>query len=251
VDFVAYALINLLSIVDVLDLASSRHYLHVAFVRQNPGPAAALLTAFKVFFTAVLLQPIFASLRQGKLLAETIADFWSPHEPIHARARAALPQYGDAAIGPLLASMRQVDALTKEQRKQLPVILAAIGPATIPTLVQHLVDPHEHVRAVAAAALGRLHARDSLPDLAPLAKDPSELVRLAVVEALGDPVAGVRLAALKVNDSLGERGAAFAGPLNEWDGREEEPELRQMLARLRERLAALAAAPPEPAAQEL
>ena len=58
----------------------------------------------------MLLHQIFASLRQGKLLAETIADFWSPHEPIHERARNALPHVrrrghraaaGVAALGPV------------------------------------------------------------------------------------------------------------------------------------------------------
>ena len=93
-DFLAYALINLLGIVDVLDLAQSHHFLRAAYVRQAAWPAATLLAVFKAFFTLVLLQQIFASLRQGRLLAETITDFWSPHEPIHERPRNALPQYG-------------------------------------------------------------------------------------------------------------------------------------------------------------
>ena len=126
----------------------------------GPWPASTLLALFKTFFTLVLLQQIFASLRQGKFLAETITDFWSPHEAIHERARNALPQYGAVAIGPLLVSLRSVPSLTKEQRDQLPLILATIGPSTIPALVRHLHDPHEHVRAIAAAALGRLHALD-------------------------------------------------------------------------------------------
>ena len=103
--------------------------------RPAAGPASALLALFKSFFTLVLLQQIFASVRQGRLLAETIADFWSPHEPIHERARAALPQYGAGALGPLLVSLRSAEALTREQREQLPQILATIGPAAIPDLV--------------------------------------------------------------------------------------------------------------------
>ena len=106
-DFLAYALIHLLSVVDVLDLANTRPLLH-DHVRP-PGRVAGgrLLAVFRSFFTLVLLQQIFASVRQGRLLAETIADFWSPHEPIHERARNALPQYGAAAIGPLLVSLRR------------------------------------------------------------------------------------------------------------------------------------------------
>src|SRR5579884_2575563 len=100
VDFLANALIHLLGVVDVLKLARSKHFLSVAFVDQAAWPATALLTMFKVFFTLVLLQQIFASFRQGRLLAETIADFWSPHESIHERAQTALPQFGVRAIGP-------------------------------------------------------------------------------------------------------------------------------------------------------
>ena len=159
--------------------------LGAAFVRQAAWPASTLLAGFKPFFTLVLLQQIFASLRQGKLLAETIADFWSPHEPIHERARNALPSYGALAIGPLLVSLRSVPSLTKEQRDQLPLILATIGPSIIPALVRHLHDPHEHVRAIVAAALGQLHALETVPLLAALGQDPSDVVRQSVVEALG------------------------------------------------------------------
>ena len=119
-DFLAYALTKLLGIMDVLDLFKSHHIMGAAFVRQAAWPASSLLAGFKILFTLVLLHQIFASLRQGKLLAETITDFWSPHEPIHERARNALPVYGSLAIGPLLGSLRLVPSLTKEQREQLP-----------------------------------------------------------------------------------------------------------------------------------
>src|SRR5690349_3653014 len=136
-----------------------------------------LLAGFKAFFTLVLLQQFFASLRQGKLLAETIADFWSPHEPIYERARNALPQYGALAIEPLLLSLRSAPSLTREQRDQLPLVLATIGPSTIPALVRHLQDTQVHVRAIAVAALGRLHALDTVPLLVALGQDPSNVVR--------------------------------------------------------------------------
>ena len=184
-DFLAYALTKILGLIDVLDLARSHHILGSAFVRPAAWPASALLAGFKVFFTFVLLHQIFASLRQGKLLAETIADFWSPHEPIHERACGALPIYGTVAIGPLLGSLRLVPSLTKEQRTEIPLILETIGPSIIPALVGHLHDPHEHVRAIAAAALGHLHALETVPVLAELANDPSDVVRQSVVAALG------------------------------------------------------------------
>jgi HEAT repeat protein len=185
VDFVAYALTNLLGLVDVLNLANSRHWLRAAYVHQAAWPASAMLAGFRVFFSVVLLQQLFASLRQGKLLAETIADFWSPHQPIHERARNALPQYGPLAIGPLLLSLRSVSSLTKEQRDQLPLIIATIGPSTIPALVRHLHDSHEHVRGIAAESLGHLHALETVPLLTSLAQDSSEVVRQCVVAALG------------------------------------------------------------------
>ncbi len=185
VDFLTYALIHLLSLVDVLNIADSRNLVHTTFVRKGAWPAAVLLAAFRSFFTLILLQQVFASVRQGRLLSETVADFWSPHEPIHDRARNALPQFGAAAIGPVLVSLREMTALTKEQRDQLPVILAAIGPSTIPTLVRHLSDPHEHVRAVAASALGRLAAREAAADVAALVGDSSDLVRASAADALG------------------------------------------------------------------
>ncbi len=185
VDFLAYALINLLGILDVLNLAQASHFLRTAHVHQAQWPAATLLAGFKLFFTWVLLRQIFVSLGQGRLLGETITDFWSPHEPIHERARNALPQYGALVVEPLLLSLRSIASLTKEQRDQLPLILATIGPSTIPTLVGHLRDPDEGVRAVSAAALGRLHARDAVPWLVALGQDPSEMVRQSLVEALG------------------------------------------------------------------
>ena len=169
----------------MLDLARSHHILGTAFVRPAAWPASALLAGLKVFFTFVLLHQIFASLRQGKLLAETIADFWSPHEPIHERACGALPIYGIVAIGPLLRSLRLVTSLTKEQRTEIPLILETIGPSIIPALVRHLRDPHEDVRAIAAAALGHLHAVETVPALAALALDPSDSVRQSVVAAIG------------------------------------------------------------------
>jgi HEAT repeat protein len=189
-DFLAYALTNLLGIVDVLDLAKSRHWLADANVRQAAWPASSLLVVFKSLFTLVLLQQLFSSLRQRKLLAETIIDFWSPHEPIHERARDALPQYGVLATGPLLVSLRALPSLTKEQRDQLPLILAMIGPSTVPALLRHLDDPQEHVRAIAATTLGLLRVLDTVPSLAAQSQDPSDVVRQSVVEALGGAAAG-------------------------------------------------------------
>jgi HEAT repeat protein len=184
-DFLAYTLIHLFGVVDLLHIANSYNYVHATYVQQARWPASTLLMLFKTFFTAVLLQQIFASVRRGKLLSETIADFWSPHPPIHERARGSLPQYGPGAVGPLLRSLAAIEVLTAEQRAYLPRIIADIGPSTVRVLLRHLHDPYENVRAVAVAALGHLHALDAVPELVELLTDPSVWVRQALAEALG------------------------------------------------------------------
>ncbi len=168
-----------------MDFASSHQFLSATYVHPVRWPASLLLTGFKAFFTLVLLQQLFASVRRGKVLSETIAEFWSPHEPIAERARLSLPQHGVGAVRPLLASLRSIEFLTKEQRDQLPRVLADIGPSALPTLTAHLHDSHENVRAVAAGAVGCLHDLDALPALVRLRRDPSEWVRESLVEALG------------------------------------------------------------------
>ncbi len=184
-DFLANSLTRIMNLVDVLNLAKSHHILGGEFVYQTGWPAKTLLAGFKLFFTMVLLHQILASFRQGKLVAETISDFWSPHEPIHMRARNALPVFGIVAISPLLRSLNSISALTKEQREQLPLILETMGPSIIPALVRHLNDPNEHVRSVVVAGLGRLHSIESIPLVADLSQDPSPFVRQSVAEALG------------------------------------------------------------------
>ncbi len=184
-DFLAYPLVHLFRIVDLMAVASENNYLKGAYVLAVAWPAKAMLSAFKAFFTLVLLQQLFASMRRGKLLSETIAEFWSPHEPIAERARLSLPQHGLGAVRPLLLSLRSIEFLTKEQRDQIPQVLADIGPAALPILIAHLRDSHENVRAVAAGAVGRLHALDALPALVKMRRDSSEWVRESMVEALG------------------------------------------------------------------
>jgi HEAT repeat protein len=184
-DFLAYTLINLFRVVDVLNVAESYNFVHVSYVHQARWPVSTALAAFKIFFTLVLLEQIFSSVRRKKLLAETVSDFWSPHAPIHERASGALPQHGPGAARPLLLSLRSVPEMTAQQRIYVPQIIAAIGPATIPVLVKHVNDPYPNVRAVAALALGLLHARGAVTAMIRLGHDPSDWVRQSLVEALG------------------------------------------------------------------
>jgi HEAT repeat protein len=184
-DFLSYTLLHLFRVVDVLHIASSWRLTEWDYVVPSRWPASLLLTLFKGFFTLVLLQQVIASVRRARLLSDTIDDFWSPHAPIAERARAALAQYGPGAVRPLLRSLRSVEAVTEEQRRGLPDLLAEIGPASIPSLQRSLRDRNDNVRGLAAAALGRLHALEALPGVAALLRDPSEKVRLSVAEALG------------------------------------------------------------------
>ncbi|WP_197491208.1 HEAT repeat domain-containing protein [Planctomyces sp. SH-PL62] len=218
-DFLAFSITRVLNLVDVLDLAKSHRILGAESVRPAAWPAAALAGAFKIFFTVVLLHQVFASLRQGKMLAETIADFWSPHEPIHQRARNALPVYGVVAIVPLMRSLRSIASLTKEQRDQLPLILESMGPSIIPALERHLDDSHEHVRAVSAAALGRLQSSGSAPLLVAMAGDESAIVRQGVIEALGllgTPSSGSVRKPGFLRRRLGSRGGGLRGGVGRW-----------------------------------
>jgi HEAT repeat protein len=181
-----YSIINLYRVVDLLDVANSYNLVHLTYVQQTKWPSSTLLSLYKSFFTLVLLQQIFASLRIGRLLAETISDFWSPHRPIHERACGSLPQYGPGAVWPLLLSLRSVAQLTHEQRAILPCILSEIGPACVPILTEHLGDESAVVRAVAATALGRLRVLEAVAPLAALRRDGDDWVRQCAAEALGE-----------------------------------------------------------------
>ena len=184
-DFLAYPIVHLFRVVDLMDLASSHHFLSATYVHPVHWLSSGLLAGFKVFFSLVLLQQLFASMRRGKLLSETIAEFWSPHEPIAERARLSLPQHGVGAVRPLLLSLRSIEFLTKEQRDQIPRVLAGIGPAALPILTRHLHDVHENVRAVAVSAIGHLHTLEATPALVRLRNDQSEWVRQSLAETLG------------------------------------------------------------------
>jgi HEAT repeat protein len=186
-DFLAYTLINLFRVVDLLNLANSynKDALLITFVKQAKWPSSTLLALFQTFFSLVLLQQILSAIRKLKLLTQTIIDFWSPHEPIRERASGSLQQYGATAVWPLLYSLRSLEVVTAEQRAAIPAIIADIGQAATPTLIRALDDPDENVRYVAVASLGRLRVLDAIPELASLQKDRSDLVRQCLVEALG------------------------------------------------------------------
>ena len=83
-EFLTYVLIHLLSVIDVLDLADSRQLLrHVR--AQAAWPAAAMLAGLRLFFTLILLQQVFASVRRVGPRRDD-HRLPGPHEPIHDKA---------------------------------------------------------------------------------------------------------------------------------------------------------------------
>lgn len=183
-DFLAYTVLNFIRVVDLLDIANTYNRLKIDYVHQAKWPASTLLMLFRTFFTMVLLQQVMAAVRRGNLLGQCIADFWSPHGPIHDRAAMALRQQGVIAVRPLLRSLRTISYLTPEQRDELPRLLADIGPRAAPYLTRYLRDRDENLRLVAVSALGRLQALDALRRLERLADDPSDAVRLGLADTL-------------------------------------------------------------------
>jgi HEAT repeat protein len=185
-DFLAYSLLNLYNVVDLLHVASSYQYVHVSYVRQARWEASTILILYKSFFTLVLLQQVFASVRRGRLLSETVSDFWGPVPPLRERAEVALPQFGPSAVRPLLQALRAANMLTADQRERLSQVLNLIGPSATPHLLRHLHEPAGHVRDVAVAALGRLRAPEAVIPLAGLCDDPDPRVRESLATALGE-----------------------------------------------------------------
>ncbi|MBY0230510.1 MAG: HEAT repeat domain-containing protein, partial [Gemmataceae bacterium] len=198
-DFAAYSVISLYNAVDLLDIAQKQRLFQLPHVAAAAWPARTLLVVYKAFFAFVLVQQLLSALRRSGQMGQVVRDFWNPNQVIHGRAKTTVPLFGAEAVGPLLRSLAEASKVTREMRDELPDLLAAAGPAAIPALVRRLRDPNEHVRIVAAGALGRLGGRRTLAKLVPLAGDPSDSVRQAVAEAIG------RIASPRV-DHLEERG---------------------------------------------
>src|SRR5262249_11368285 len=131
-DFLAWTLLHLLRVADLLDIANAYNYAHLAYVHQSKWPASTLLLLFKAFFTMVLLQQLFTAFRHTRMLSELIQDFWNPHGPIHERARQAIGQYGPLAVPPLLLSSKSFSPMSLRQ----PLFPASPHPRILPQLTQ-------------------------------------------------------------------------------------------------------------------
>ena len=110
-------------------------------------------------------------------------------------------------------------------RMNAAMALKVAAPGAVGDVMRHLVgDVNLRIRLIAASCL--------------LPADPGNAEAGAVLmEALGHPALRVRKAALELVESLGAGGAAFLGGLSKRNGLEEDPDLRDALARLIERLA--------------
>lgn len=201
-DFLAYTLINLAYLVDLIDLANKTGGVGIGFVRPSAWPATALLVSFRLFFSFVLLQQLVSLVRHGRLLGESVQDLWSPYEPIQRRAAEHLKRQGPDAVAVVLAAIETVAPLTAEQRTMLPQVLAEIGPAAVPLLSRSLDHPSADVRAVSLATLGHLQAWWALPELNSATDDAAADVRLALAGALED-IASLGPNAMRKQWSLG------------------------------------------------
>lgn len=183
-DFLTYTLLHLLRVADLLDIANSYNRTHLTFVHQDRWPASTLLWLFKSFFTMVLLQQVFTAIRHTRAVGEAIDDLWSPHAPIHQRAQQTLAQHGAVAVPSLLRSVEAAELLTEDQRDRMADVLEAIGPGAVRYLRKALRSPNAAVRSVALLGLARLTRLPPQPLLLTLARDPSETVRVSLMEAL-------------------------------------------------------------------
>jgi hypothetical protein len=98
-----------------------------------------------------------------------------------------LAEYGDLAIEPLLAFLREHDATTDG-----PAVAAAItvlgmrrATAAVPALIAKLGDPEPELRANAARALGSIGSPQALAALCERTLDPVWQVRSTAAQALG------------------------------------------------------------------
>lgn len=173
-DFLTYTLLHLLRVADLLDIANSYNRAHVTFVHQDTWPASTLLMLFKSFFTMILLQQLFTSIRYAWALTEAIDDFWSPHEPIYQRACQTIAEHGAAALTPLLKSVERAELLPLELRDRLADAAAAVGPVAVPRLRRALASQDADLRAVALLALARLNALPGLGRLHTLRTTPAK-----------------------------------------------------------------------------
>jgi HEAT repeat protein len=98
-----------------------------------------------------------------------------------------LVEFGDAAIEPLLAFIREHDAITDGPAVAAAITVLGMCRATValPALVARLSDPEPELRANAARALGSIGSPGALAALCERTRDPVWQVRSTAAQALG------------------------------------------------------------------
>ena len=121
----------------------------------------------------------------GKRRAEDlIQDLKNEHVSVRRKASYRLVLLGKASVSPLLKAMASGD----DQMKYLGAqILGSIGDKrTVSPLIELTKHEHEHIRAKAAEALGKLSREEAIPVLMGLMhQDPHSIVRKEAAWALG------------------------------------------------------------------
>ena len=226
-DFLVNAIINILRIVDFLDLARKSYEVDMSYVKQVALPAKLMMTAFRMFFTLVLLQQLFDSLRQKRMVTEAVGDYWSPYEPVRERARQSLGRFGPGVIRPMLTAIGRSESLPRERRDELADVLCRMGPVAAPALRKCLQSRHAGTRAVAVSALGRLGDVRALRKATWLLKDANEYVRTEAAAAVGRVAAAAAAEAGRErrSDPVPAVVAALAAALTD-----ESPAVRQQAA---------------------
>jgi HEAT repeat protein len=168
-------------------------------------------------------------------LVEALRD---PESQVRANAAHALARLDSLPAAAVPALIRCTADANDGLRMNAAMALQLAPAAAVGEVMQHLIaDPNSRVRLIAAGSL--------------LSADPAHARAGAVlVEALADPALRVRKAALELVESLGMGGAAFLEALQRRNGLEEDPALRDALARLIERLTSQVEVGPETAGGE-
>ena len=98
-----------------------------------------------------------------------------------------LAEFGDTAVEPLLAFMREHDAITDGPALAAAITVLGMCRATVavPALIAKLGDPEPELRANAARALGSIGSPRALAALCERALDPVWHVRSTAAQALG------------------------------------------------------------------
>ncbi len=156
----------------------------------------------------------------GASVSELISALCGESEPDAFDAAYTLSAMGESVVGPLMDTMRAGSADNwyndKERLRRVPgqmeqsanasYALAAMGPASVPALVEAMATTEDWDKALTAETLGDigLDARDALNPLVEASRDRHPFVRSQAVEAIGQVAQGSSEAVPALIDSLSD-----------------------------------------------